>query len=199
VARPARTASFGRRPAGHVPAPQRQISDVLMNAGLSRALLLVRRPATSLRTKTKSVNQFLRPGDARGPPGAPGARQVLAGFGWRSLAAVAVLGCSGLFPACFVARGFLACVRLSSSVASARPVVAAVRVALARSQPCVWSRPSYGASSSPSSVQARRRRRQHGRAAARCCPVASADESFQRMRSPKASLVEAHRARPPPN
>ena len=31
-----------------------------MDAGLSRALLLVRRPATSLRTKTKSVNGLLR-------------------------------------------------------------------------------------------------------------------------------------------
>jgi hypothetical protein len=47
------SASFGRRPAGHVPAPQRQVRGVLMDAGLSRAMLIVRRPATSLRTKTK--------------------------------------------------------------------------------------------------------------------------------------------------
>jgi len=50
------------------------------------------------------------------------------------LAVVAVPGCSVLFPARFVAGAVLACVRLSSSVASSSPVVAAVGLALARSQ-----------------------------------------------------------------
>ena len=57
----------------------------------------------------------------------------MAGSGRRSLAAVAVSGCGVLFPARFVARAVLAGVRLSFSVSSSSPVVAAVRLALARS------------------------------------------------------------------
>ena len=55
----------------------------------------------------------------------------MASPGRRSLAAVC--GCGVLFPSRFVARAVLAGVRLSSSVPSASPVVAAVRLALARS------------------------------------------------------------------
>ncbi len=59
---------------------------------------------------------------------------VLASPGRRSLAAVSVSGCCVLFPARYVAGAVVACVRLSSSVPSSSPVVAAVRLALARSQ-----------------------------------------------------------------
>ena len=53
--------------------------------------------------------------------------------GRRSLAAVAVPGCGVLLPACVVARAVPARVRLSSGLSSASPLVAAVRLALARS------------------------------------------------------------------
>ena len=59
-------ASFGRRPAWCVPAPQRHVSGVLMDAGLSRALLFVRLPATPLRKKTKLESRLLRAIGRRG-------------------------------------------------------------------------------------------------------------------------------------
>ena len=63
-----RTAPFGRRPAGCVPAPQRQVSGVLMEAGLSRALLFVRRPATSLRKRpSQLMDSFGLPGVLASP------------------------------------------------------------------------------------------------------------------------------------
>ena len=117
------------------------------------------RPATSLRTKTKLVNTTpsgcraswvllrvqccprpYRPEDALSKKSVREHFQVgRAARRWqspgrRSLAAVPVSGCCVLFPARFVAGAVVACVRLSSSVPSSSPVVAAVRLALARSQ-----------------------------------------------------------------
>jgi hypothetical protein len=60
VTRAPGTATFGRRPAGHVPAAP------FFPRLLSRALLVGRRPATPLRTKTKSVNGPLRALGRRG-------------------------------------------------------------------------------------------------------------------------------------
>ena len=98
------------------------------------------RPATSLQTKTKSDETT--PSGCRASlvllraqalpalaiPGRP-PRSCSAG-----LAAVAVSGCCVLFPSRYFAGAVVAGGRLSSSVPSASPVVAAVRVAVARSQ-----------------------------------------------------------------
>ena len=58
----------------------------------------------------------------------------MAGAGRCSLAAVPVSGCCVLFPSRYLAGAVLACVWLSSSVASVSPVVAAVGLAVAASQ-----------------------------------------------------------------
>src|SRR5438477_12412155 len=76
---------------------------------------------------------FRGKGDEENKKNRVGGSQVLASVGWRSVAAVAVSGCCLLFPSRYLAVAFLARVRLSVAVPSSCPVVAAVRLALARS------------------------------------------------------------------
>jgi len=136
-----------------------KVSGMLMDAGLSRSLLFGRRPATSLRTKTKSVEWtppgcrclwafqrhaarhlplhffyfFQGQGDERNKKNTVAGSVVLVPVGWRSVGAFSVSRCQVLFPARHVARGGLGCVGPSPSVSSSSPVVAAVGLRVAAS------------------------------------------------------------------
>ena len=133
------TASFGRRPAGSAPAPQRQISDVLIGCGAvtlpafrpppchfapdkdkvsewtpsgCRCVLALQRH-TAIHLPLHFFYFFQSKGDERNKKNTVAGSVVLVPVGWRSVGAVSGSRCRVLFPAGFVAGAVLGCVRFS--------------------------------------------------------------------------------------